>query len=76
MVIDAEGSDADIINAIDRYDIKQAEREVIDELKPTLNTTTPNRTTEDWRKDNIERVRECCRRATAKYRAKKKLLKK
>tara|TARA_R110000765_G_scaffold242740_1_gene345238 strand:+ start:43 stop:468 length:426 start_codon:yes stop_codon:yes gene_type:complete len=61
----------DVINCLDRYSIKKAERELIDELKPSLNITTPNRTTTDWRNDNKDRVRECCREATRRYRKKK-----
>ena len=64
----------DIADCLDRYTIKQHEREFIDQLKPALNTTTPNRTTHDWRKDNADRVRQKGKEATRRYRARKKLI--
>tara|TARA_R100000935_G_scaffold15264_1_gene30352 strand:+ start:42 stop:449 length:408 start_codon:yes stop_codon:yes gene_type:complete len=64
----------DVINCIDRFSIKKAERELIDELEPALNTTKPNRTTADWRNDNKDRVRKCVREAVRRYRKKKKLI--
>ena len=64
----------DIADCLDRHTIKQHEREFIDQLKPKLNTTTPNRTTDDWRKDNADRVRQKGKEATRRYRARKKLI--
>ena len=62
----------DIKPCLDRNIMKKAERELIDELKPSLNTTTPNRSGNDWIKDNIDWVREYDRRWRRKSRAKKK----
>ena len=62
----------DIKPCLDRNIMKKAERELIDELKPSLNTTTPNRNRNDWIKDNIDWVREYNRLQMRKWRAKKK----